>query len=438
MFLYQLKMAVKSLKRNPILSTLLVLGIALGIAVSTAFVTTYYMLSRNPIPEKSDVLYYVQMDAWDPNRPWDDDDPSEPPDQVTYRDMEAVMASDIPTYSSGMYKAQLTIHPEAESERPFRALTRMCYSEFFPMFDAPFLYGSGWGSSADEGPEPVVVLRKDTNERLFGGENSVGRKVRIEDRDFTVVGVLDNWKPSPKFYDVTNFEYDEVEEIFLPLMFSRPMEVDSAGNDSGWKFEAGDTYEDWLQSESVWLQLWVQLDTAQQKDEFQAFLDAYALDQRSLGRFQRPINNKLRNVMEWMEAMEVVPEEAVSFVIIGMLFLVVCSVNLIGLLLGKFLARGPEVGVRRALGASRASVFMQHLVECELIGVVGGALGLGLSVLTLEFINNLFAEADLHFGLDLTMVGAGVLLSLVAGLIAGLYPAWRICRIQPAMHLKTQ
>lgn len=438
MFLYQLKTAVKSLRRNPILSTLLVLGIALGIAVSTAFVTTYYMLSRNPIPEKSDVLFHVQMDAWDPTRPWDDDDPEEPPDQVTYRDMEAVMQSDIPTYSSGMYKAQLTVHPEGEGERPFRSMVRMCYSDFFPMFDVPFQYGSGWGPSADDGPEPVVVLKKETNERLFGGENSVGRKLSIEDREFTVVGVLDHWKPMPKFYDITNFEFGESEEIFMPLTFSRPMEVNSAGNDSGWKFDGGEGYESWLQSESTWLQLWVQLDDRRQKEEFQAFLDAYALDQRAIGRFQRPINNKLRTVMQWMDAQEVVPDEAVSFLIIGALFLIVCSVNLIGLLLGKFLARGPEVGVRRALGASRASVFVQHLVECELIGVMGGVLGLGLSVLTLKFINDLFADANFQFGLDLNMVGAGVLLSLVAGLIAGLYPAWRICRIQPAMHLKTQ
>ena len=59
------------------------------------------------------------------------------------------------------------------------------------MFEVPFLYGSGWGSTADEGPEPVVVLAKRTNERLFGGENSVGRKIRIEDREFTVVGVTE-------------------------------------------------------------------------------------------------------------------------------------------------------------------------------------------------------------------------------------------------------
>ena len=337
-----------------------------------------------------------------------------------------------------MFKAQLTVHPEGENERPYRALVRMCFSDFFPMFDVPFAHGSGWGSSADEGPEPVVVISQETNERLFGGENSVGRKLRIEDREFTVVGVLDHWKPMPKFYDITNFEFDEVEAIFMPLQFTRPMEVDSAGNDSGWKFDPGDTFDDWLQSESVWLQLWVQLDDRAQKEEFQAFLDAYALDQRAVGRFQRPINNRLRNVMQWMDNQEVVPDEAISFLIIGTLFLIVCSVNLIGLLLGKFLAKGPEVGVRRALGASRRSIFVQHLVECELVGVMGGLLGLALSVVALKLINNLFADANFGFGLDANMVGAGILLSLVAGLIAGLYPAWRICRIQPAMHLKTQ
>lgn len=438
MLAYQIKIAVKSMRRNPALSTLLVLGIALGIAISTAFVTTYYLMAKDPIPHKSDKLFHVQMDAWNPDRPWDDDDPNEPPDQVTFRDMEGAMASEIPTYKSGMYKAQLTVHPEGENERPFRALTRMCFADFFPMFDVPFQYGGGWGSSVDKDLEQVVVLDQKTNKRLFGGANSVGRKVRIEDREFTVVGVIAEWRPMPKFYDVTNFALGESEEIFMPLNFSRPMEIASAGNDSGWKFEGGDDYESWLQSESVWLQMWVQLDTGRQREEYQAYLDAYAMQQREIGRFQRPINNKLRDVMTWMDKQDVVPQEAISFLIIGVLFLIVCSVNLIGLLLSKFLARGPEVGVRRALGASKRSIFLQHLVECELVGVMGGIVGLGLSVLTLKFINSLFVGANFNFALDLNMVGAGVLLSLVSGLIAGLYPAWRICRIEPAAHLKTQ
>jgi putative ABC transport system permease protein len=436
MLAYQLKVSLKSLKRNPILTTLLVLGIALGIAVSTAFVTTYYLMSQDPIPDKSDRLYYVRMDAWNPERPWDDDRPEDPPDQLTFRDVVAVMESDIPTYSSGMFKGRITVHPE--EEKPFRSLARMCGADFFPMFEVPFLYGTGWGRSADEELDQVVVLDYEMNKQLFGGENSVGRRIRLNDRDFTIVGVTAPWRPMPKFYDTTNFEYDTSESFYLPLAFVLPMEIVSAGNDNGWKFEPMNEWEDWLMSESTWLQMWVQLDDERQKDEFQAFLDAYALEQRDLGRFQRPINNRLDDVMAWMRHEDVVPDEAKSLLIIGVLFLIVCSVNLVGLLLSKFLARGPEVGVRRALGATKLSVFVQHLVECELVGVLGGVLGLLLSILTLRFINSLFVGADFDFALDLNMVGAGILLSLVAGAIAGLYPAWRICRIEPAAHLKTQ
>jgi putative ABC transport system permease protein len=438
MLAYQVKIALKSLKRNPVLSTLLIGGIALGIAVSTAFVTTYYMMARDPIPQKSDDLYIVQLDSWGPDRPYDDDHPEEPPGQITYRDMVAIMQSDIPTYQSGMYKAQLTVHPDSETDRPFRTRTRMCFADFFAMFEVPFAFGGAWGKSADAGPEPVVVLSKETNERLFGGENSIGRTVRLEDRDFTVVGVLDYWRPQVKYYDTNNFEFEESEEMFIPFNFNRPMEIYTFGNTSGWKFYAGDSYEDFLQSESVWIQMWVQLDSASQRDEYLAFLSAYTEGQRELGRFERPTNNRVRPVMEWLKVQEVVPEEAKLMLVIAILFLVVCSVNLIGILLGKFLARSPEVGVRRALGASKLSIFIQHLVECELMGLLGGAVGIGLSALALRLINSLFKEGSFVFGLDLNMVGAGIALSLLAGLVAGIYPAWRICRVAPATHLKLQ
>ena len=87
MFGYQIRIALNSLRRNPVLSTLLVAGIALGIAVSTAFVTTYYLLSGDPIPEKSEVLFHVTVDSWDPDSEWDSDRPGLPPNQLTYTDV---------------------------------------------------------------------------------------------------------------------------------------------------------------------------------------------------------------------------------------------------------------------------------------------------------------------------------------------------------------
>ena len=134
---------------------------------------------------------------------------------------------------------------------------------------------------------------------------------------------------------------------------------------------------------------------------------------------------------------EVVPDEARALLIIALLFLLICSVNLIGILLGKFLARAPEVGVRRALGASRRWVFVQHLIECELIGVLGGALGLALSVLGLRLVDRLF-DTQIDFGLTSTCSSSRLPWPLLSAMIAGVYPAWRICRIEPGVQLKAQ
>ncbi len=437
MLAYQIRIAFKSLRRNPLQSGLLIAGVALGIAISTSFVTTYYMLSGDPIPEKSDRLFHVAVDSWDPDNGWDSDHPEYAPNQLTYTDVRGLMQSDLPTYQSAAFKAAMTVQPEAENEKPYREIVRMAFSDFFPMFNVPFQYGTGWSRSADEGPDPVVVIDAETNRKLFGGEDSVGRTLRLDNRDYTVVGVLDEWRPTIHFYDVNNNPFEEPEAIYLPFNFVEPLELQSSGNDSGWKFYAGNEFQDFLQSESVWLQLWVQLDDRRQQEEYKSFLDAYVMEQKKAGRFQRPLNNRIYPVMEWLEREEVTPDQAKVMLIIGALFLIVCSVNLIGILLGKFLARAPEVGVRRALGASRTSVFMQHLVECELIGALGGALGLGLSVLVLRVINRWF-DNQFQFQLDLTMVLAATLLALAAGFIAGVYPSWRICRVAPATYLKIQ
>lgn len=437
MLAYQIRIALKSMKRNPVLSTLLVTGIALGIAVSTAFVTIYYVLAGDPVPHKSDRLFHVALDAWDPEEPWDDERPELPPNQLAYRDVRALLESDIPTYQTPMFKSSMTVQPDSEAHQPYHEVVRMCRGDFFTMFEVPFRYGSGWDRRADSGPEPVIVIDADTNRRLFGGGDSVGRELTIEGREFTVVGVLDEWRPAIHYYDVNNNPFEAPEAIYMPFDFVEPMELRTAGNTNGWKYYAGDSFQDLLASERIWLQYWVQLDSAEQRDSYRSFLDAYAAEQRRLGRFQRPPNNRIYSVTEWLEREEVTPESTRAMLIISLLFLVVCSVNLIGILLGKFLARAPEVGVRRALGASRTAVFLQHLLECEVIGLIGGAFGLGLSVLLLRLMNRML-DGDLAVHLDLTMLLAAVALSLGAGLIAGTYPSWRICRVAPASYLKLQ
>jgi putative ABC transport system permease protein len=436
MLLYNLRIAIKSLRRNPVLTSLLIGAIALGICVSTTFIALRHVLEKDPLPGKSRTLFYVRLDNWDPQRAYVAEDPKSIPTQITYRDMRGLMQSNIPTRQTGTFRTRYFIHPDPKIGRPYSENVRLVFSDFFAMFNVPFQYGGPWDKAADAKPEQVIVIDNATNEKLFHGENSVGRTVRIEDRNYKVVGVLAPWRPSLRYYDMTQGP-GRVEAIFMPFNFTPVLEIFTSGNSDGWKGFDGDGYAAYLNGEQCWIQFWVELPSPAQQAAYREFVDNYVRDQKKLGRFQRPLHTEVTTMPDLMNDLQAVPPAIRSLSIVSVLFLIVCSLNLVGLLLGKFLARVPEVSVRRALGASRLQVFWQHVVECELVGVAGGAIGMALSVGLLKVIAKNVPNGDiLH--LDLEMVAVSLFLSLGAGLLAGVYPSWRICSVAPAMQLKVQ
>lgn len=115
-----------------------------------------------------------------------------------------------------------------------------------------------------------------------------------------------------------------------------------------------------------------------------------------------------------------------------------CLLNTSGLLLAKFLRRSGEIGVRRALGASRREIFAQYLVEAGVVGLAGGVLGLGIALLGLWAVRHRAASyADLA-QLDPLMLLTTFVLAIVASMLAGMLPAWRAMQVAPAIQLKTQ
>jgi putative ABC transport system permease protein len=441
---YDLRLAWHSIRRNPGLSLLMVGAIALGIAVCTITFTMYHAIARNPIESKSRQLYSVTMDTWDPQRPANDDAPEMPPAQLTYRDATALYTARVAQHAVIMYKSGAVVDAGRPNVKPESALLRLTTNEFFPMFDVPFQYGDGWSNNADEGPEPVVVLNDELNQKLFGGENSVGRAVSIAGKPFRVIGVLKPWRPSPKFYDLNNGVLDDVEDAFIPFRWGQSLELSSYGNTNCWKSEVIDTYESFLNSECVWIQMWVELPTLAARDKFQAYLDNYARAQKAAGRYPRPLNNRLFDVQHWLDYNKVVQKDNSVLIGIALLFLGVCIVNVVGLLLAKFLNNAALTGLRRALGASRRDVVRQHLAEVTMLGLAGGVLGLLLGVIGLIGIRSLYdfeytREAyEKLTTIDLPVALATLALALLAGAVAGLYPAWRIGRTAPAAYLKTQ
>lgn len=397
-----------------------------------------YVMSGNPIPHRSDVLYHVQLDSWDPYNAARD--PDHPPDQTTYLDSTALIEAGKARRQVVSYRTGRVIEPQGQDELPIQVSSRSTSADFFSMFDTPFLFGGGWDRSADDNQEYVVVLTRAINEQLFGGEDSVGRSIIMNGESYRVTGVLDHWEPIPRFYDVSNGAFDEVEEVYFPFSVSIALELSSNGNTNCWKPVAEGGWDAFRSSECVWMQVWVELHGSDEVQDYRSFLDAYAESQKALGRFPRPLNNQLKDVMEWMQDQEVVAEDVQVLLGLAILFLIVCLLNTIGLLLAKIMRRSGDISLRRALGASRRAVFNQYIVEAGMIGVAGGLFGIALTWLGLQGIKALYGELEFVgrvIGMDWVIILAAIGLAVFSALCAALYPTWRACGIHPASQLKT-
>jgi putative ABC transport system permease protein len=444
---YYVRLALMSFRRNPGLTALMVLAIGLGIAVCVVTVTMYRAMAGNPMWHKDDVLYAVTFDSWDPEQAYYDQEPESihlPPPQLTYRDLNALYESDIPVRKAKSYTPYGVLTTADGKTKPAQGQLRVTTRDFFDMFDTPFLYGGPWSEAAERGPDPVIILSKESNDKLFAGQNSVGRTVLFNDREFRIVGVVDSWLMLPRVYDLESGALNEPEDAYAPFLWGERMELLNSGNTNCWKPEPIDNFKDFLGSECVWTQLWVELPDQASVERMQAFLDNYAKEQKAAGRYARPLNNRLTRPSQWLVDNEVVTSDNRLLVGIAFAFLAVCLINTVGLLLAKFLNGAPITGVRRALGASRRHVFLQLLTEVGVVAAAGAMLGLILGALGLWGLRALYADPNRAGGyqalaqVDTTSVVAAIVLAIVAAIAAGLYPAWRIGRLPPARYLKAQ
>jgi putative ABC transport system permease protein len=447
MIAYHLRLALESLRRTPGLTFLMLCAIAVGISTCIVTLTVYEATSSDPIRWKSGRLYAVTIDSWDPNEAANPKRPDLPPTQLAYKDVKYLLTSDIPTRKAAMFRTQDVISGGGAADaQPVPITTRVTGADFFPMFDVPFLYGSGWSAQLDKGAEPVIVISRELNEKLFGGANSVGRTVRWNNRDFRINGVLNTWFPLPKFYDLNRGAFDALEDAYVPFGWAEGLgRFPNGGRVACWRNDPIGSFQQFLQSDCVWLQMWVQLNDAASRQRMQAYLDAYWADQHQSGRFGRPRNNRLTPVRQWLIDQEVVDNDDRMLVGVAFAFLAICLLNTVGMLLAKFLKSAPGVGIRRALGATRGQIFWQYLTEAALLAAAGAALGLVLGALGLQGVHTLYAMGSIGPGgyQELTHVRWGsvlwaLMLALVATLGAGFYPAWRLARLPPASYLKSE
>ncbi|MBO6566317.1 MAG: ABC transporter permease [Pseudomonadales bacterium] len=454
MFMLALETALRSIRKTPGVSALVVLAIALGVGITMPMVVLYHNINQNPMPDKSDQLYTTLIYNWFPEMDFWWSGADLPPDLMTAKDARALSTSDIPDRFAMSYNAMIPVRSSDNDQaiKPFFSEVRVTSSDFFEMFEVPIAYGGYWDDEADRNVANVAVINPYVNERLFGGGNNVGRSFKISDQVYEVIGILDAWNFTPRLYALGN--NSRTEGIFVPVSDFRrshltPSREVTVGSETPAIFDA--TY---LASETLFADVWVELDSPGEADEWRDFVDSYVLEQKQLGRLQRPMDNRVISATDWLNT---APQNTGSkslyraFIIVAGFFLVVCIFNLLSLLLSKFMSVASEASVTRALGATRSDIFLRYVLEVMILGLIGGALSLYVASVALRgmvyvYIENLPSdfkqiqgaaiEDSPYIQFDMTLLVMTFVLALAASIIAALIPAWRACSAPPAEYLK--
>ena len=165
MFGYYLDLALRSLKRNRALTALMILTIAVGIGAAMTTLTVFRTLAGNPIPQKSDVLFRVQLDMY-PKAARNSD--GEPPSDVSRLDAETLLAQKRATRQTATsYNFSVIESAERSNVAPFISGVRNTTADFFSMFLVPMKYGKPWSAAEDAGRARVAVISPELNEKLL-------------------------------------------------------------------------------------------------------------------------------------------------------------------------------------------------------------------------------------------------------------------------------
>jgi putative ABC transport system permease protein len=435
MFGYYLELALRSLKRHKVLAALMMLAIALGIGASVTMLAVLHNLSGNPLPGRSDVLFHPQVDPRPADLPGAKD---EPPDDLTYVDAVNLYQLGIAPRRAMMSSNWLPVRRDAMDSPLAMYTDRATTADFFAMFGVPFVYGSAWSAQDDADHAQVVVLSRAMNQKLFGGVDSVGKTLVIATKTFRVAGVVDDWNPQPRFYDVNSGAFGKAEQMYLPFFTWLDLPQDYGyGPMDCWGNDPNAGTHDPKAAQCTWAQFWVQLDTTAQTADYRAALVQYSAQQHQLGRFQRSPNVRLLGLLDWLDYKHVIPVTVRMQTWIAFGVLLICLVNTVGLMVAKFLHKSGEIGVRRALGASRRAVFAQCLVEAGVVGVAGGLLGLPLAWLGLWMVRQQPVSFAASARFDPSMLGVALALAVLSALAAGIWPALRASRVAPALQVKS-
>jgi predicted permease len=286
--------------------------------------------------------------------------------------------------------------------------------EFFTLFGAPVIRGRGFSEEDDRPKSPVVALISETlwRNRLRADPNILGQTIQLGGVPHPIVGVVG------ASFDFRDF--GPAPDVFVPF------QLDPETSDQGHYFQSG-----------ARLKAGVTLQQAQTRlresgEEFKR-------------RFPRALQNNQGFSVDRLQ--DVLVRDAQSSILVlaaavGLVLLIACA-NVANLLLARAIARRREMAIRAALGAGRARLIRQLLVESLMLGFAGAVPGAGLGIFGMRALLSVntaglprVGEEGALVTVDWRVLAFTVALSLVTSLLFGLIPAWQSSRAELGLTLK--
>jgi putative ABC transport system permease protein len=396
-----LHFGLRMLTRNPLFSVIAVVTLALGIGANTAIfsVVDAVLLRPLPYPEANRLVFlWSAMNSQGVRQSG-----SSLPDYYEWRDQNRVFDG-----LGGFYYGDFTLSSGADPERVYGAL--ITANLFDVLRVSPALGRSFTHDEEQFGKHRVVLLSYALWQRRFGGSRDiVGRGINLGGQTYTVAGVMPNGLP---FFD----NLPEVE-LWVPMAFEADDSMGTRNN------------------HFINLVGRLKPDTT----PAQAQADASAIAERIAERF--PSNKGVGALIVPMQEQLAGDSRSALLVLLGAVafVLLVACLNVANLLLARASARQRELAIRASLGASRARIIRQVIVECLPIGLLGGVLGALLAWWGINFLSSLL-PSTLPRGNAIEINGRVLAftlgLSLLTILLFGLLPAFYSSRsdVQRALN----
>ena len=287
--------------------------------------------------------------------------------------------------------------------------------DYWRVLDFHFLEGRPYTSQEDSSGAPVAVITAKMRDKLFGGASAAGKTFELDGKTFRVVGVV----PPVSFTRIAAFADIWVPIGTLPssdyrhrLMggFNAIVLAHSRADFPRLRREFATKVLSFPIDRKVFTEVHVGLDTP-----FEAF--ARILTRNKQG-------DRASFIIETI------------FVLIAILFMALPALNLVTLNLSRILERASEIGVRKAFGAPRRSLVWQFVVENVVLTLIGGLIGFAISVVVMNAITRFDLIPNAQFDMNFRVFFYGMVIAVVFGLFSGVYPAWRMSRLDPVNALR--